>query len=57
MVKKATKKKVAKKPVSKKTVKKVQPVKVESVVEAEPTPVVRKDAGYYSSRRKLRGWQ
>lgn len=28
----------------------------EPVVEAEPTPVVRKDAGYYSSRRKDRGW-
>ena len=54
MVKKASKKKVAKKKVQ--VVEKVEVV-VEPVVKSEPTPEVKKDAGYSSRRRMARGWQ
>jgi hypothetical protein len=56
MVKKSAKKKVAtKKTVTKKAV--VVKVAIPVEVVAEVTPPVRKDAGYYSSARKARGWQ
>ncbi len=55
MVKKAKKVTVKKKPVvKKKAVDK--PVVKKPVVEKAKSPPLKKDAGYYSSRRKARGW-